>query len=643
MKSSLILMAALLVPAAGAQAQKKSAPAVPADSVFSSDSRLVVIDAIVTDRKGAYVEGLTQKDFKVREDGREQTLTSFFGLKDESSSGDKPCVVLLFDNLSVPQVLLHLAQDAALKLIAGGAGPGRLMAVAEFDTALRVRQNLTSDAESLKLAVNQVQTSNLLGPPVLRSGGDTNALAVVLRNLAKGLAKAPGRKEIILFSEGANVNPDVLKAAVEECNRYNAAVYPVDIGALGARGDGVVSTGDASLSRVMTPPATGGQVILRPGSMADLSASRPASEALYTLARGTGGFVVSSLATLEEQIKRIGSEQREYYALGYLPSKDSAPGGCHSIKVDVDRGGLTVRARSSYCDEQTPELLTGTPSERDLEARLDANAPSTIPATMQAPFFYVAPNTARVDLAVDIPGTGVKFVKDKGKFTAAVNVIGIAYLPDNGVAARFSDTRKVTLEDQKQVNEFAAQTYHYEKQFEMPAGAFDMKVAFSSGASAFGALELPLAIEAWDPSKFSMSALALSQSVRQAAGAGQMGDVDLFGDNVALVANGIQFTPAGTNRFRKTEKAFVYGEIYAPATPDVNAQMTVADTATGGTAKQGGIPGLRPESVSGISRAVFGVPLPVADLAPGAWTAQVIAQDASGHRALRRIDFVLAP
>jgi len=42
------------------------------------------------------------------------------------------------------------------------------------------------------------------------------------------------------------------------------------------------------------------------------------------------------------------------------------------------------------------------------------------------------------------------------------------------VAARFNDTRKVTLDDRQQVDEFASRPYHFEKQFEMASGTCDL-------------------------------------------------------------------------------------------------------------------------------------------------------------------------
>ena len=50
---------------------------IPISQAIKKESRLVLVDAIVTDKKGHYVHDLTQGDFKLYEDNKEQSITSF--------------------------------------------------------------------------------------------------------------------------------------------------------------------------------------------------------------------------------------------------------------------------------------------------------------------------------------------------------------------------------------------------------------------------------------------------------------------------------------------------------------------------------------------------------------------------------------
>src|SRR5277367_5273821 len=49
----------------------------PVAGVIRRETRLVLVDTVVTDKKGNYIRDLTQKDFKVFEDNKEQTILSF--------------------------------------------------------------------------------------------------------------------------------------------------------------------------------------------------------------------------------------------------------------------------------------------------------------------------------------------------------------------------------------------------------------------------------------------------------------------------------------------------------------------------------------------------------------------------------------
>ena len=105
-----------------------------------------------------------------------------------------------------------------------------------------------------------------------------------------------------------------------------------------------------------------------------------------------------------------------------------------------------MRARSGYCNARQPNILDGTPVEKQLEMRAQEAQGGGLHPSFQAPYFYTGPNVARVNLAMDIPQEMFKFDKDKGKYHSSLNVLGIAYRDDGTVGARFSDQVKLDLE-----------------------------------------------------------------------------------------------------------------------------------------------------------------------------------------------------
>ena len=55
---------------------------------------------------------------------------------------------------------------------------------------------------------------------------------LALRSLAKSLGTVPGRKTLVLLTSGFPMTPELqseLTAVIATCNRYNVAVYPLDV------------------------------------------------------------------------------------------------------------------------------------------------------------------------------------------------------------------------------------------------------------------------------------------------------------------------------------------------------------------------------------------------------------------------------
>src|SRR5271165_1599345 len=122
--AALILFSAF----AALQAQDAVLPKVP---TIQSETRLVLVDTVVTDKKGAYIGDLTQKDFKVWEDNKEQQIKSFSFEADSASPSNSQTryLVLFFDNSTMDFGDQIRARDAASKFIDSNSGPNRLISI----------------------------------------------------------------------------------------------------------------------------------------------------------------------------------------------------------------------------------------------------------------------------------------------------------------------------------------------------------------------------------------------------------------------------------------------------------------------------------------------------------------------------------
>ena len=364
---------------------------------------------------------------------------------------------------------------------------------------------------------------------------------------------------------------------------------------------------------------------------------------LAALADGTGGFMIYNTNDLLGGLERIGREQNEFYILGYVPG-DTPEGSCHTLKVKLNRGGLNVRSRSGYCNTRSANVLEGKPLEKQLESRATGSQPGSIHGALQVPYFYTAPETARVNLAMEIPTDTLQFNKDKGKYHANLNVLGIAYRADGTVGARFSDTVNLDLE-KDEWKEFTKSPYRYENQFDTTPGTYKLTVVLSGGGEAFGKFESPLAIDPYDGKQFSLSGVALTNSAQRLNEIPTGLDSVLLEDRTPLVVKGMQISPSGSNRFKHTDKVALYTEIYEPlltsATPpavgmayriferSTNKQLFFTDVMRADDFIQKGNPVIP-----------IGLKVKVDDLKPGSYRLLMQAVDsAKNHAPDRSVDF----
>jgi VWFA-related protein len=735
------LVPALILFAVPSPAQQT--PALDSGAVIRTETRVVLLDTVVTDKKGNYLRNLTAKDFKVWEDNKEQVIKSFTFQSDPASptNSQKRYIVLFFDNSTMDFANQAQARQAAAKFIDTNAAPNRMMSIVNFGGALQIAQNFTDNTDRLKRVVSGEKIASVSPNGDIGTGQLSKAAAdfgahdmlLALRSLAKNLNTVPGRKTLILFTGGFPLNPERMSettATIDMCNRSNVAIYPIDVrglvsgapaaelitpssssprmafafGALapgisffqrggaapvggggrpggGAAPGGGAPTGGASPGRGAAPapapnpgagrgvappqPGINNRNVFNNNSPFGLPSQQrnimipkmPDSPVdnqniMHMLADGTGGFVIGNTNDLFAGLEKIGKEMDEYYVLGYTPP-ESAEGSCHALKVKVDQGGSNVRARTGYCNAKARDLLAGNPVEKTLETRAAGTQPGNISASIQAPYFYTSANVARVNVAMELPAGVMKFEKQKGKFHAEMNVLGIAYNADNAIAARFSDTLKRDFEDKKEVEAFEKTPLHYENQFDVAAGKYNLKVVFSDAdsknASNFGKLETPLTIEPWDSAQFGVSGLALSNQIRQQTDMALSLDASLLEDRVPLVIQGAQVIPAGSNKFTKLVPMLFYAEIYEPQLltaaadkkPVVGIQIRILDRKTKEQKFSTGLMRLDMPDKSDNPTIPIAERVPLDSVGPGQYVVELQAVDTTDKPVTRTADFDL--
>jgi VWFA-related protein len=175
-----------------------------------------------------------------------------------------------------------------------------------------------------------------------------------LFSIINALRSLPGRKSMILFSEGIAIPPAVQRlffGVIDAANRANVSIYTMD--AAGLRPVSEL----AQIRDQVNQAAGGGGGTLSLGGDAPLSKALEKNEdvlrqdphfGLGTLAESTGGMLFDSTNNLRQGFERVETDLRNYYLVGYTPSNDAYDGHFRNIDVKVKRPGVTVAARKGY-------------------------------------------------------------------------------------------------------------------------------------------------------------------------------------------------------------------------------------------------------------------------------------------------------
>jgi VWFA-related protein len=179
-----------------------SAQQAPADVptiTIRANTRLVVVDVVVTDKKGQPVTGLKPEDFTVEENGKKQKVSVFVppGIANQSAPTPAPAgvfsnhpeslsppgvpTVLLLDAMNSPFKDQAYARSQMLKYVLEQGQTGRPMAVMTLTDRLRVLQQFTSDPQVLLTAIKNFRPQEQIlqpGAPAPESHGMTTGVGI---------------------------------------------------------------------------------------------------------------------------------------------------------------------------------------------------------------------------------------------------------------------------------------------------------------------------------------------------------------------------------------------------------------------------------------------------------------------------------
>ena len=264
---------------------------------------------------------------------------------------------------------------------------------------------------------------------------------LALIRVIRSLSETPGRKSIILFSEGLPVSP-VLSARFDDlidgANRSNVTVYAVDAHGLRTSSSSADTrkqlqefTDDRMMQNI-SGGSGGDQPMTRGLERVEDMVKLDSRTGLARLAEDTGGFLVEQSNNLTRAFKRIDEDNQFHYLLTYAPRNTVFDGKFREILVKSSRPDAQVFARKGYRAVRGHAPIDSGGFEVPALALLDRTPlPNAFPIGAQGFSFPDPHHPGLTPLVVRLTTDSLRFVVDADKSTYSAQVAVVIRLKDS--------------------------------------------------------------------------------------------------------------------------------------------------------------------------------------------------------------------
>lgn len=256
--------------------------------------QVVQVNALVSDRSGKLVSGLTPSQFRVLEDGKPQKILHF-------AAEEAPLEIVVAMDISGSMGMAVEDLKSAVRQFLAKLTPKDQVTLVAFNQEMFVLTQRESDPKKLSDAVDRLTT-----------WGGTTLYDVIIRSLEL-LSRQPGRRSLIVFSDGEDQSSQAPFAVVDRAlHATDATLFMVGLG--------------------------------RGREQANLR------ETLEVLAEPTGGraIVADKPSELGDAFTELLNELTHQYLIGYESTNVTADGAWRKLVVEVPGTSHRVRARQGY-------------------------------------------------------------------------------------------------------------------------------------------------------------------------------------------------------------------------------------------------------------------------------------------------------
>jgi VWFA-related protein len=374
-------------------------------------------------------------------------------------------------SLSHPMTTDREALRAAISRLSAQSRRGAPVARAHI-TDYQAEMIELGDPEALRVAVEEIQAERMTPDAeaearararqvLVEAAAEVRATLETLDQVVRGMAGLPGRKVLVLCSDGFLTGLSTGSRAAFDIRRITDAgtragvvVYGLDSRGLQANPASV----SASSRRMVIPSIIGGRARL------DQAGELAVHDAMHALAADTGGFLQAFTNDLGGALRKIVSDTDAYYLLAYEPSKTTNDGTFRKIEVRVPRlKGARVRHRKGYLATEAravaaaPEAgaaAAAAPPRADaLREALSSDAPAGgLRVGLSADYVSTDGTSSQLVVSGHVDLSGVPFTRAGDRYLATVDVAG-SVLDESGrrVADLPAERASLDLDDDSHV------------------------------------------------------------------------------------------------------------------------------------------------------------------------------------------------
>jgi VWFA-related protein len=495
--------------------EQKPAPAPqnPDDvDVVKITTNLVQVDAVVTDRNGKHITDLRPEEVEVLEDGKPQKISDFSYIKmlrpaDAVAPTKKPIspgpvpappsrplrreqvqrtIALIVDDLRMSFDSVRFSKEALKKFLDEQLQPNDMVAIIRTAGGTGSLQTFTSDKRQLYLAVEKLKWVPRIGNsahafadirqetatiPERNALDDTNELDDLnqmrkdlfaigtlgaLNYVINGLSEMPGRKSIILFSDGFQIfnrsEPtgsarlmESLQVLLDHANRASVVINTMDVRGLATFG--LTATDN---TRNMTWDEIQRRLEQRRENFFETQ------NGLNYLALQTGGLAIRNTNDLSGGIKRVIDDQAGYYLIGYRPDDttfDPAKGRAkfHHLTLKVKRSGkYTVRMRTGFygVTDESLKMVNRTPEQQLIAAVLSPFGSSEVQVRLTSLFDNDPAQGSVLRSFLYVNANDLTFTKEAdGSHKAVFDLVAVTFGEDGKLVDQSANQHTINLSE----------------------------------------------------------------------------------------------------------------------------------------------------------------------------------------------------